>query len=99
MKNNKELFLMSLLATDAADALSRFCGILGRWGCSLEGMNLTRDWSGDARLTAVVGGDAHQLDRIAQQAAKLCTVRSAALLSPRPLGEDETLHLSLRAVR
>ena len=56
MKNNKELFLMSLLATDAADALSRFCGILGRWGCSLEGMNLTRDWSGDARLTAVVGG-------------------------------------------
>ena len=31
MKNNKELFLMSLLATDAADALSRFCGILGRW--------------------------------------------------------------------
>ena len=28
MKNNKELFLMSLLATDAADALSRFCGIL-----------------------------------------------------------------------
>lgn len=97
MKNNKELFMMSLLATDAADALSRFCGILGRWGCSLEGMNLTRDWSGDARLTAVVGGDAHQLDRIAQQAAKLCTVRSAALLSPRPLGEDETLHLSLRA--
>ena len=97
MKNNKELFLMSMLVSDSADAVARFCGVIGRWGCSLENMSLTRDFSGDSRLTVVVGGDAHQLDRIEKQTAKLCTVRSVTLLSPRALGEDETLHLSLRA--
>ena len=97
MEKNKNLFLMSLLVTDAADALSRFCGVLGRWGCPLESMHLTADRSGLQRLTVIVGGDAHRVDRIVQQTARLCTVRSVSLPSARPLSSDETLHLSLQA--
>ncbi len=97
MKSNQELFLMTMLTHDAADATARFCGIIGRWGCSLENLVLTRDQSGNSRMTVVVGGSAHQLDRIAQQTAKLCSVREVSLLSSQPLREDETLHLLLCA--
>ena len=86
MKNQTGSYLITLLTDDAALTLSRFTGVLGRWGCALEALVLTDDRDPAlGRLTCVFSADPYQAARIARQAAGFEQVRALQLVSQSPL--------------
>ncbi len=96
MKNQNGSYLVTLLTGDAALTLARFTGVLGRWGCTLETLVMSKDRApGLNRLTCVFVADAYQASRIASQTARLEQVTELRLVSQNPLCDVSPLKVRI----
>ena len=86
MKSQNGSYLVTMLTDDAALTLARFTGVLGRWGCTLETLVVSRDCEPSLnRLTCVFSATAYQASRITKQTARLEQVSGLQLVSQNPL--------------
>ncbi len=96
MKNQTGSYLVTLLTGDAALTLARFTGVLGRWGCALETLVVSKDRAPDQnRLTCVFSADSYQSSRIISQTARLEEVTELRLVSQSPLCDVNPLKVRI----
>ncbi|MFV0496714.1 MAG: hypothetical protein ACK5L0_00890 [Candidatus Fimivivens sp.] len=95
MKNQNGSYLATMLTDDATLTLARFMGVLGRWGCTLETLTVSKDCAGLNRLTCVFSATAYQTTRIMSQTARLEQVAEVQLVSQNPLGSISPLKVRI----